>query len=390
MRAIYFDCIAGASGDMIIGALIDAGLPVERLREALAAIPLAGYELRADHVSKNGFGATKFDVVVHDHVHGRALSDILELISASELSDAIKTSANAIFTRIGEVEAGIHGVDLASVHLHELGGIDTIVDVVGALCGLQLLGIERVYCSPLPMGRGFVQGAHGQIPLPAPAALALLRGAPIVGSTLAFELVTPTAAALLSSLAIFGDIPSMMLGSVGYGAGSHDLPIPNLLRVLVGEEDGLTSESLMLLETNIDDLNPELYEYVMSRLFGARALDVYLTPIQMKKNRPAALLSVLCHPVDVDNLTSILIAETTTLGVRKSVVQRVAVPRWLAKVDTIYGPVQVKVADAGGGRRKAAPEYEACRKIAEEQGVPLRDVYRAAESASQALLDPHA
>ena len=386
MKIAYFDCISGASGDMILGALLDAGLPEATLRERLAALRLDGFDLRCRQVVKNGLSATKVDVLVADHVPARRLPDIEAIVQGSDLPPAIKDKAAAIFRRLGEVEAGIHATTPDQVHLHELGGVDTIVDVVGALVGLDALGIEAVYASPLPLGRGFVRGAHGQIPLPAPATLALLEGVPVVGSDLEVELVTPTGAALLTSLAVaFGPVPAMTLAAVGYGAGGRDLPIPNVLRLLVGDQatpGDATVETLAVLETNIDDLNPEIYDYTMARLFKAGALDVFLSPIQMKKNRPATLLRVLCQPGDADALTAILFAETSTLGVRRHMVMRHCLARSSHTVETPYGQVRVKVARWGDRQAKAAPEYDDCRRLAEASGVPLREVYRAAERAA--------
>jgi hypothetical protein len=393
MPTAYFDCIAGASGDMILGAMLDAGLPEATLRERLAGLHLKDFDLRCYRVNKNGFSAMKVDVIVHDDVPARHLPDIEAIITASDLPPALQARAVAIFRRLGEVEAGIHGVPLEETHLHELGGVDTIVDVVGVLAGLEVLGVERVVVSPLPLGRGFVRGAHGQIPLPAPATVALLKGVPVVGSDLNLELVTPTGAALLTSLAeSYGPLPAMTLAAVGYGAGRRDLPIPNVLRLLLGDAPpaagGLITETLTLLETNIDDLNPELYEYVMARLFEAGALDVFLAPIQMKKNRPATLLRVLCRPGDAELLSGILFAETSTLGVRRQSIARDSLPRASHTVETPYGPVRVKVARWGEGQVqfKTAPEYDDCRRLAEAVGVPLREVYRAAERAAAGTL----
>jgi uncharacterized protein (TIGR00299 family) protein len=386
MKIAYFDCIAGASGDMILAALLDAGLALESLQQMLDALGLPEAELRASRVQKNGFGATKLDVIVADDVHERHLADIEEVVRQSELPPAIKDKAITTFRRLGQVEAGIHGTSLDKVHLHELGGVDTIVDVVGAYWALEALGIERVYSSPLPLGRGFVRGAHGRIPLPAPATVALLNGVPVVGSALDIELVTPTGAVLLTSLSeSFGPIPAMTLSSVGYGAGTRDLPIPNLLRVMIGEIDAQpgtpTRETLVKLETNVDDLNPEIYDHVMARLFEAGALDAFLCPVQMKKNRPAAWLHVLCRHDAAESLTAILFEETSTLGVRRQLVERQALPRALHTIDTRYGSVRVKVAELGPGQTKASPEYEDCRRLAVEHGVPLREVYRAVEAA---------
>ncbi len=389
MKIAYFDCIGGASGDMILGALLDAGLPLATLQERLAALPLRDFALDARRVSKNGFSATKVDVVVRDDAPERHLAEIAAIVEAGDLAPGIKERALAIFRRLAEVEAGIHGTTLDHVHLHELGGVDTIVDVVGCLVGLDALGIERVYASPLPLGRGFIQAAHGQIPLPAPATVALLRGAAIVGSDIEKETVTPTGAALLTALAAgFGPIPAMTLTAVGYGAGGRDLPIPNVVRLLIGDGAAPTHlgvESVVILETNIDDLNPQVYDYVMARLFKAGALDVFLTPIQMKKNRPGTLLRVICRPDDSGPLTDILLAETSTLGVRQQIMARVSLRREVRPVETPYGQVRVKIATLGDGMRRVAPEYDDCRRLAEETGAPLREIARAAERAAESL-----
>ncbi len=390
MRIAYFDCIGGASGDMLLGALIDAGADVEELRGRLAALRLNDFELATRRVVKNGFSAAKVDVIVSDDVPERHLAEIEAIVAGSDLAPAIKGQAIAIFRRMAEVEAGIHGTTLEHVHLHELGGVDTIVDVVGVLLALDVLGIEKVYASPLPMGRGFIRGAHGQIPLPAPATVALLKGVPIVGSEIEKELVTPTGAALLSSLAAgFGPIPPMTLAAVGYGAGGRDLPIPNLVRLLLGDQATpahLGMESVVILETNIDDMNPQVYDHVMARLFKAGALDVFLTSIQMKKNRPGILLRVIARPGDTGPLTDILLAETSTLGVRQQIMSRVSLRREIRTVETPYGAVRVKIAAFGDGLRRAAPEYDDCRRLAEQQDVPLRDVYRAAERAAEQMI----
>jgi uncharacterized protein (TIGR00299 family) protein len=388
MRIAYVDCIAGASGDMLLGALVDAGLPEATLRERLAALHLEGFKLRCRRVLKNGFSATKVDVLVANDVPERHLADVEWIVRGSDLTPSLQQKAVAVFRRLCEAEASIHGTSLEEVHLHELGGLDTVVDVVGVLAGLEALGIERVYTSPLPMGRGFVQGAHGRIPLPAPATLALLKGVPIVGSELDTELVTPTGAALLVSLAeAFGPIPAMMLASVGYGAGTRDLPIPNVLRLLVGEQappGDAAVETLVMLETNIDDQNPEIYDHVMARLFQAGALDVFLSSVQMKKNRPGTWVHVLSRAGDADAMTAILFAETSTLGVRRHVVTRHALSRSIHQVATSFGPVRVKIAAWDQGH-KAAPEYDDCRRLAESHSVPLREVYRAAQRAAEEI-----
>ena len=381
MKIAYFDCIAGASGDMILGALVDAGLPIEMLRERLSALKLGDeFRLQTQKVSKNGFGATKVDVIVSEdeHHHGRYVAEIEAIIHKSDLPEQIQEKAVGMFRRLAEVEAGIHGVPVESVHLHEVGGVDTIVDVIGALVGLEALGVEQVHASPLPLGLGFVKGAHGQIPLPAPATLALLQGIPVRGSDVEMELVTPTGALILTTVCkTFGSIPPMTLTGLGYGAGGRDLPIPNVLRLLVGEQ-GLGVENLMLLETNVDDNSAEINGYVMEKLFAAGALDVFFMPIQMKKNRPATMLSVLCRPTDVDQLETILFRETSTLGVRRQSVERHCLVRESETVRTPYGPIRVKVARLADGTTKRAPEFEDCRHAAETHGVPLRVVYDSA------------
>ncbi len=284
---------------------------------------------------------------------------------------------------MAEAEAGIHGVPVESIHFHELGAVDTIVDVIGALLALERLGVTRVLASPVPLGRGMARSAHGPMPLPAPATVALLRGAKVVGVDHAVETVTPTAAALLAELVEeFGPIPPMQLTAVGYGAGTRLTPEPNVLRVLLGESDdrGRGTETLVMLETNIDDMSPEVHGYVIERLFGAGALDAYLTPVLMKKGRPGVVISVLCRPEDAPRLRGLLFAETTTLGIRTSEVQRDCLPREVKTVDTPYGVIRIKVARWADGA-KAAPEYEDCRRAAEAQRVPLQRVYQAAMHA---------
>ncbi|MDD5467539.1 MAG: nickel pincer cofactor biosynthesis protein LarC [Anaerolineales bacterium] len=391
MKIAYFDCFSGASGDMILGALLDAGFPEAELREGLAGLGLAGLELRCQRILKGGLSAVRLEVLVSGDVPERRLAEVEALIDASRLPAGLGERAMGIFHRLAQVEARIHGLPIDQVHLHELGGVDTIVDVVGALLGLRTLNVERVVVSPLPLGRGEAHSTHGAIPLPAPATLALLSGVPVVASQVERELVTPTAAAILTSVASdFGPIPAMTLSGVGYGAGAYDLPLPDVLRLILGEaasaNDG-TVETLALLETNIDDSNPEIYDYVMERLFAAGALDVFITPVQMKKNRPAVVLGVLCRLADCETLTAILFSETSTLGVRQQWVERRSLKREITTVQTAYGPVRVKIATWGDGNWKAAPEAEDCRRLAEAHHVPLRQVYRAAENAL-AVLEP--
>jgi pyridinium-3,5-bisthiocarboxylic acid mononucleotide nickel chelatase len=392
MKIAYFDCISGASGDMIIASLLDAGLAEDALRAGLAGLNIGNYEINIRRVVKNGINSTKFDVQVPHDLPERHLEDIRALISSSTITDPIREKAQAMFARLGEVEAEIHATSPDQVHLHELGGVDTLVDVFGTLIGLEALGIEKVYSSPLPLGRGFVQSAHGLLPLPAPATVSLLKGVPVYGAPIESELVTPTGALLLTSLASgFSSIPEMKLSSVGYGAGGRDFPIPNLLRVFIGEQEEdehIIVDRLALLETNIDDLNPEIYDYLFSRLFTSGALDVFLSAIQMKKNRPGTMLHILCRPEDIPAMTAILFAETSTLGIRQNFVTRYALERSIRTVETPYGPVRVKVAYLGEGYRLASPEYEDCRRLAEENQVPLRTIYRIVERLADQLPPP--
>lgn len=383
MKIAYLDLISGASGDMILGALVDAGLPFAELRDALSLLGLPEFELAESRVMRGAFSATKIDVHTADTTHARGLAEITQLITASRVPAEIQARALRVFRHIAEAEAGIHGVPVETIHFHELGAVDTIVDVTGALLALQRLGINRVVASPVPLGRGVARGSHGLFPLPAPATVSLLRRAKIRGVDHPVETVTPTAAALLAELAeSFGPIPAMQLTAVGYGAGTRTTPEPNILRVLLGESDGdgLTTETLVMLETNIDDMSPEAHGYVVERLLAAGALDAYLTPVLMKKTRPGVVLSALCRPADATRLRGLLFAETTTLGVRTYEVTRHCLARDIRSVNTPFGEIRVKVARWEDGE-KSAPEYEDCRRAAEAHGVPLLRVYQAAMQA---------
>ncbi len=390
MKLAYFDLISGASGDMLLGALVDAGLSCAELQQGLAGLHLAGFAISCAKVMRGAFSATKVDVHTDDRAPARHLAEIEAIIRESALPATVKERSLRIFRRMIEVEAAIHNAPVEAVHLHELGALDTIVDVTGVLLGLELLGVQRVVCSPVPLGRGMLDGSHGPMPLPAPATVALLASqpregrpaAPIVGVPHPVETVTPTAAALITELAsAYGPIPAMRLEAVGYGAGGRLTPEPNILRVLLGAAepaDAPCCESLELLETNIDDMNPALYGYVLERLFAAGALDAYLTPVMMKKNRPGVVLSALCRPEDADRLRQVFFSETTTLGVRAHRVARHCLARTVEQVETQFGPIRIKVGHWGDGTSKAAPEYEDCRAAAQAHGVPLREVYQAA------------
>lgn len=386
MKTAYFDCIAGASGDMLLGALIDAGLPTAALETELAKLHLHDFHLHVAKVSKNGFGATKVDVHAHDHAPERHLREIREIIEKSDLCSRVKERSIRVFTRICEVEAGIHGMSIDEVHLHEVGGVDAIVDVVGVLAGISMLEIEWVVVSPLPMGRGFIHGAHGQISLPAPATLGLLKGVPLMGSHLNVEFVTPTGAALLTELAdAWGHLPAMTLRDVGYGAGTRDLEIPNVLRVLIGDTASTgpwLSETITVLETHLDNDRGEVIGHTLQRLLEEGALDVIAIPSQMKKDRPAHVVRVLADPADADRLENILFEETSTLGIRRSDTRRDALHRQIEIVETRFGPIRVKVATLPSGQLRATPEYEDCRQAAQNHGSTLQQVTHDAQHAA--------
>ena len=375
---IYFDMIGGASGNMLLGALLDAGLELDALRESLDGLVLPGWSFETQRVTRRGIAATWLDVRVHDEKTERHLRDLLDVIAASRLPADVQATSAHILTRLGEAEAQIHAHPLEHVHLHELGGLDTIVDVVGVVMGLHLLGVQRVVVSPFPLARGRITMAHGNFPLPAPATLALVQGAPIVGVDGERETVTPTAAAILTTLAhAYGTLPRMTPHAIGYGAGTRDDPTPNVLRVVLGTSasDAAVMESIVELETNIDDMNPQVYDYLMAQLFDAGALDVTLTPMQMKKNRPATWLRVFA-PVDrVAELRAIILNETTTLGVRERIVQRYALAREIIAVETEFGALRAKVARRPNGTRTVMPEYDDCVRVAREQGVPLQTIW---------------
>jgi uncharacterized protein (TIGR00299 family) protein len=386
MKIAYFDCFAGASGDMILGALLDAGLDRQELVDQLDCLKLPDWTLDVRAVTKNGLAATAVNVTHTGPSAQRTLADVTALIEASALPQAAQTMSVSIFRRLAEAEARVHGSTPAEVHFHEVGAVDAIVDIVGAACALNLLGVQAVQVSPLPLGRGFTRSAHGMLPLPAPAVVELLRGVPVTGAAADGETVTPTGAAILVTLASgFGSIPAMRLEQIGAGAGSREADYPNVLRVLIGgTETDANRETLLELATNLDDLNPQLYEHVFARLFAAGALDVWLLPAQMKKGRPGSVLSVLCRPENEAALSDIIFRETTTLGLRRQLVERLSLARVVRVVNTRFGPARVKTAILDGGVLRAMPEYEDCRRLAESTGVPLREILVAAEQAALA------
>jgi hypothetical protein len=380
-RLAYFDCVAGASGDMILGALVDAGVPIEKLQETADCLGIAGLNLRAHQLKRGEFYATKIDVYApHEHAH-RHLHHIEEILNKANLPAPVREQAVLIFRRLAEAEAKIHRTTPEEIHFHEVGAVDAIADVACSVAGLHFLGIEQVAVSVFPLGGGTVKCEHGVIPVPAPATVELLRGFPSRPGPVDFELVTPTGAAILTTLAKPGDRPVFIPRQIGYGAGSRELEgLPNILRLFVGDTTiSETADSACLLETNIDNMNPEFYPYVIERLLEAGAMDAFLVPIIMKKGRPGILLSALVPPEKVDAALAVIYAETTTLGIRMTEVARNKLRRWQARRQTSLGEVEIKCAEwktpAGQIRHTFAPEFEACKRLASKHNLPLREVY---------------
>ena len=436
MRIAYLDCFSGMSGDMFLGALIDAGVSPELVEKAVAALDV-GARLEISKVNRSGITATKVDVLVngerempsemvattvhehshshehHEHPHeephahphshsqlssrtavsaprshGRSLKEIKAIIGKAAISGNAKRSAIAIFEALGAAEAKVHNMDIASVHFHEVGAVDAMVDIVGAAVGAEALGVDEFVCSPLNVGGGTVKCAHGVFPVPAPATVELLAGTPVYSSGMQVELLTPTGAAIVKTLATrFGPFPAMKIEKNGYGAGTSDFPgNPNVVRLVIGESDAsITSktaqDTVSVLEANLDDMNPQVFGYVMDRLFDEGALDVFGMAVQMKKNRPGTLLTVLCKPEDAAKLTQIIFAETTTLGVRSRQEQRQTLARRFVSVTTPWGDVRMKIASMNGAVTNYAPEYEDCRRIATERHLPLKTVMQEATTA---------
>jgi hypothetical protein len=431
MRTAYLDCFSGMSGDMFLGALADAGVSPELLEKTVAALNI-GARLEISRVVRAGISATKVDVYAHgekdlpreeywlqasgvghhghhhshghehshgadpsragvpalhehEHSHSRGLSEIRGIISAAAISERAKKTAIAIFEALGTAEAKIHNSDMESVHFHEVGAVDAMVDIVCATVGAEALGVDEFVCSPLNVGGGTVKCAHGTLPVPAPATLELLKDAPVYSSGLQFELVTPTGAAIVKTLATrFASFPEMKIEKIGYGAGTRDFPgHANVVRLTIGEVQPalaakVSEEMITVLEANLDDLNPQVFGYVMDRLLEEGALDVFGVPVQMKKSRPGMVLTVLCRPEDAANFTQFLFTETSTLGVRRREERRQVLTRKWVTVTTEWGDVRVKIASMNGTVTNYAPEYEDCRKIAAEHRVPLKVVMQAA------------
>ena len=379
-KVIYLDCFAGISGNMMLGALIDAGVPFEEFSAAIGQLAVKGYEISADVVEKCGVRAVYVNVQVTEEQPHRHLSDIVEIIDNSGFSDTVKNKSKFIFEKLAQAEAKVHGEDIEEVHFHEVGAVDAIVDVVGAVWCLEYLGIEKIYTSKLHVGGGFVECCHGTIPVPAPATAELLKGIPSYQKDIEKELVTPTGAALVSALASgYGNMPEGFVSSkISYGAGTWNLEIPNVLRLYFGEITQEELSKVWIIETNIDDLNPELYPHVIERLLDAGALDAWITPIIMKKGRPAAKLSVLTRGDNKEIISEIIFTETTAIGFRFFEAGRIELKREFLTVETPWGQVRVKVGIYQDMICNIAPEFEDCRKIAREAGIPLKIVHQMA------------
>jgi len=386
---LYLSCFSGVSGNMFIGALLDAGLPEDDLRTMVSALPVSGYQLKFETVVKCGIKATHFDVLLdhQEHHAHRHLADIIQIINGAKLSDSVKACSIAVFTKLAEAEAKVHGTTVEKIHFHEVGAVDAIIDIVGTVFGIEVLGIEKVYAGNLRTGYGIIQCAHGSMPIPAPATAELLCGIPYTQGEVEKELLTPTGAALLATLCDgFGDRPAgFITEKTAYGAGGWDLDIPNVVRAEIGHFQTSENSGLLVMETNIDDCNPQIFDYVMERLFKAGALDVWLTPVQMKKNRPAVMLSVLAPAALRAEIEKIIFTETTTIGIRRYAVERTAAERREETVNTPWGSVRVKISSINGAVCSITPEADDCRKLAGANGVPLKEILAAARNAAQSV-----
>ena len=377
----YFDCFSGISGDMALGALIDLGAPVDWLQNELSRLPLDGFRLAITPLMRNGIRATSVRVEIEDSGHSRDYKKIKSLLEKSPLSDDTKATSLTIFEKLALAEAQIHGCTPDEVHFHEVGGVDAIVDIVGTALCLEKLGIDKVVSSKIPLGSGFVDCRHGKLPVPAPATIEILKGVPVYGGEVASELVTPTGAAIITSLAkSFGPLPPMRVERTGYGAGQRELPDrPNLLRIITGtaavSSQDVSTDDVTILETCIDDMNPELFGYLMERLFSDGALDVYWIPLHMKKNRPGTMVQVLCEEAVKDRLIQRLLSETTSLGVRFYKATRKILAREQLTIRTSFGEIRVKRVKDADGSERLVPEFDVCREIALKRDLPLRVVY---------------
>lgn len=393
MKIAYFDCFSGASGDMILGALLDAGLPLEHLQQELAKLGLSHYDVRKSEVVKNGISGSQALVHVeqdHHHHHHRHLADITAIIENSTLAQPVKRDSIKIFTRLAEAEAKVHHTTMDKIHFHEVGAMDAIIDVVGGVIGLHALGIDAIICSPLHVGSGTVDCAHGTLPVPAPATAELVRGKPVYATGVEGELLTPTGAAILTTLASdFGPLPPMTIEVIGHGAGTADRSIANMLRVFIGSAPqpgkSFIMEQTATIETTIDDMNPQLYDYLIERVLEMGALDIFCASVQMKKNRRGTMVTILCRPEMVTTLSDFLFRETTTIGLRWRLDNRYTLKRDFVSVATRYGAISCKTATHGDTLINVKPEYDDCKRVALEQHVPLKTVLEEAHCQAVTL-----
>lgn len=390
MKVLYLDPVAGISGDMFLGLLLDLGINLDTLEAELKKLPVTGYTLAASRESRRGIQGARLEVAIDEQHHHRTWASIDRMLAESDLWPAAKKCSRRIFRRVGEAEAKVHGLAIESVHFHEVGAVDSIVDIVGAAIGLELLGIEQVICAPLPMSHGSVQCAHGAIPLPAPATLEILKGLPVVNGHCDKELVTPTGAAIAAEIAKFSPLPAMTIERIGYGVGGRDLPDrPNLLRGIVGTTDassGLERDCVTVLETHLDDSTPEVLGYLMEQLLASGALDVAYSPLQMKKNRPAVRLTVVSQAEHAESLSRLILHESSAIGVRFSTCDRLKLRREAATVITELGEAQVKLIYDGKDLMRITPEFDSCRTLSMSSGRPLSEVMRMVERAATADL----
>ncbi len=416
-RILYFDCFSGISGDMTIGALLDLGIDQTLFLAELRKLKLDEFEIEIKKGLKNGISGTDFTVHLthqehsheehthdhehghdhehthehphiekpHDHTHSRNLADIYTIIENSDLSEYVKVASKEIFLVVAEAEAKIHAKTIDEVHFHEVGAVDSIVDIVGTAICVEMLKIDEIQCSEINLGSGFVHCEHGIFPVPAPATLEILKGIPVYSKNAKKELTTPTGAAILKAFCSdFGSSPEFIVEKIGYGLGKRDMETPNVLRVIIGKKK--SSGTLTMLETNIDNMNPEIYSYLFPKLLENGALDVFTTPIVMKKNRPANILSVLCQEKESENIEAILFTETTTLGIRRYSVERNELERSFEKISTAFGDINLKIASKNGSIIKFSPEYDDCKRIALETGLPLIQIYNEAVMEGQKKL----
>ena len=394
MKIAYFDCFSGASGDMILGALLDAGLPLEHLKQELAKLGLSHYSVNKTAVVKNGIRGSQALIRVeqdHHHHHHRHLSDITAIIEKSTLAPVIKKEGIRIFRRLAEAEARVHDTSPENIHFHEVGAMDAIIDVVGSVIGIHTLGIDTIICSPLHVGSGTVECAHGTLPVPAPATAELILGKPVYSTGIQGELLTPTGAAILTTLASdFGSLPPMTVEQIGHGAGTADLSIANMLRVFIGSalqpDKAFAVEQTATIETTIDDMNPQIYGYIIEKVLQMGAMDIFCMPVQMKKNRCGTLVTILCRPEMVTSLSDFLFRETTTIGLRWHLDNRFTLQRAFTTVETRFGTISCKTASHGNEVINVTPEYEDCKRVAIEQKVPLKAVLEEARFQAFALV----